>query len=105
MSAAWNWRGSYSPLKSRKRPACLDSHTKSRRAIIGLPLQWIFHPWRRSLDQPPQLRLHFLHPALHLPSDLAVAEVAFDAAPQTGNVLGFGEIHLEQKPRAGPKRQ
>jgi len=51
----------------------------------------------------PQLGLHFLHAALHLPGDLAVAEVAFDAAPQTGNIFGLGEIHFEEEARAAPK--
>ena len=44
-------------------------------------------------------------PHLHLPGDFAIAEMAFDAAAQAGNVLGFREIHLEQEPGAGAEGQ
>jgi hypothetical protein len=62
-----------------------------------LTLQRIFHPGRRGLNQPAQFGLQLLHLAFHLPRDLAVAEVALHAAAQPRDVLGLGEIHLEQE--------
>src|SRR5476649_1451479 len=64
-----------------------------------LPRQRILHPRRRRLNQPAQLRLHLLHFALHLPGDLAIAEMPLHAAAQPRNIFGLGEIHLEQEPR------
>src|SRR5258708_2704587 len=62
-----------------------------------LALQRIFHPRRSSFDQPSQLGLQLLQLELHLPGDVAIAEVAFHAAAHAGNVLGLGEIHLKEK--------
>src|ERR1039457_5448359 len=70
-----------------------------------LSLQRILHPRRSGVHQPPQLRLELLHFLLHPPRYLAVAEVALDARAQTADVLRFGEIHLEEKPRACRKGQ
>ena len=47
----------------------------------------------------------FVHLDLHLPGDLAIAEVAFDAAAQARDVLRLGEIHFEQEARPGAERQ
>ncbi len=51
------------------------------------------------------VRLHFVHAALHLPRDLAVAEVPLHSAAQLRNVLGLREVHLEQEPRPRPEGQ
>src|ERR1035438_2283115 len=65
-----------------------------------LSLQRIFHPRRRRFDEAAQLGLQGLHGCFHVPGDLAVAEMAFHAAAQAGDVFGFGEIHLEEEARS-----
>ncbi len=41
----------------------------------------------------------------HLPGDLAIAEVTCRAAAQLGDVLGFGEVHLEERADARGERE
>ena len=41
----------------------------------------------------------------HLPGDAAVAEVAGRAGAEFDDVLGFGEVHLEQRPDTGGERE
>src|ERR1035437_8037114 len=61
------------------------------------PLQGVFDPGRRGVDQAPELGLELFHFDLHFPGDFAVAEVALDAAAQARDILRFGKIHLEQE--------
>ena len=52
----------------------------------------------------PELGFKLLHLFFHLPRDLAIAEVAFDADPQKRDVFRLRKFHFEQKTRARPKR-
>src|SRR5271163_4785807 len=70
-----------------------------------LPLEGIFFPGRRGMDEAAEGGFLLLNALLHFPGNLAVAEVAFYAAADTGNVFGFREIHLEEKTRPGGERQ
>ncbi len=94
LSYGRNLAGTTLPLYPTARAS---RNPTSRRVRCGrrLPLQRIFHPGRRGVDQPPQLRFHFFHLPLHFPCDRAVAEMPLHAAAQARDVFGFGEIHLK----------
>src|SRR5262249_45751386 len=63
------------------------------------------HPGWSRFNQTSQFRLQFCHLALHLPRYTSVAEMPFDSAAEPGDVLGLGEIHLEQETGAPAERK
>ncbi len=42
---------------------------------------------------------------VHFPGDFAVGEVSGGAGAEFGDVLGFGEVHFEERPDAGGEGQ
>ena len=97
----------FSPGRDRQVEKAVESAEERNQIALHCALtafERIFHPRRRRFHQAAELRLQLLHLALHLPGDLAIAEVAFHAAAQARDVFGFGEIHLEQEARPRARR-